>query len=45
MLVKGGDYRVDQIAGHEAVLAHGGDVVIVPLKPNRFQFLKSSKKC
>lgn len=26
VLVKGGDYTVEQIAGHEAVLAHGGEV-------------------
>ncbi|MDP3859314.1 MAG: bifunctional D-glycero-beta-D-manno-heptose-7-phosphate kinase/D-glycero-beta-D-manno-heptose 1-phosphate adenylyltransferase HldE [Stagnimonas sp.] len=26
VLVKGGDYRVEQIAGHEAVLANGGEV-------------------
>ncbi|MFC0267509.1 bifunctional D-glycero-beta-D-manno-heptose-7-phosphate kinase/D-glycero-beta-D-manno-heptose 1-phosphate adenylyltransferase HldE [Kushneria aurantia] len=29
ILVKGGDYRVEQIAGHEAVLAAGGEVRIL----------------
>lgn len=29
VLVKGGDYTVEEIAGHEAVLAHGGDVKIL----------------
>ena len=29
VLVKGGDYTVEQIAGHQAVLAHGGDVIIL----------------
>ncbi len=33
VLVKGGDYRVEQIAGHEAVLAAGGAVEILPFKP------------
>lgn len=33
VLVKGGDYRVEQIAGHEAVLAAGGKVEILPFKP------------
>jgi D-beta-D-heptose 7-phosphate kinase/D-beta-D-heptose 1-phosphate adenosyltransferase len=31
VLVKGGDYTVDQIAGASEVLAHGGRVVINPL--------------
>ncbi|MCS4503041.1 bifunctional D-glycero-beta-D-manno-heptose-7-phosphate kinase/D-glycero-beta-D-manno-heptose 1-phosphate adenylyltransferase HldE [Arhodomonas aquaeolei] len=31
VLVKGGDYRVEDIAGHESVLARGGDVRILPL--------------
>lgn len=30
VLVKGGDYTVEQIAGHVEVLAHGGQVVILP---------------
>lgn len=30
VLVKGGDYQVEQIAGHEAVLARGGQVKILP---------------
>jgi D-beta-D-heptose 7-phosphate kinase/D-beta-D-heptose 1-phosphate adenosyltransferase len=29
VLVKGGDYSVDQIAGHESVLARGGEVRIL----------------
>lgn len=29
VLVKGGDYQVKEIAGHEAVLANGGDVKIL----------------
>ncbi|OGT45796.1 MAG: bifunctional heptose 7-phosphate kinase/heptose 1-phosphate adenyltransferase [Gammaproteobacteria bacterium RIFCSPHIGHO2_12_FULL_38_11] len=31
VLVKGGDYRVEQIAGHEAVLKKGGKVLTIPL--------------
>ncbi len=30
ILVKGGDYRPEQIAGHECVIAHGGEVRILP---------------
>jgi D-beta-D-heptose 7-phosphate kinase/D-beta-D-heptose 1-phosphate adenosyltransferase len=33
MLVKGGDYTVDQIAGADFVLSRGGRVVTVPLVP------------
>lgn len=29
VLVKGGDYRVEEIAGHEAVLANGGEVRVL----------------
>lgn len=29
VLVKGGDYRPEQIAGHECVIAHGGKVVVL----------------
>lgn len=29
VLVKGGDYQVEDIAGHEAVLAHGGNVRVL----------------
>ena len=29
ILVKGGDYRVEEIAGHESVLERGGEVVIL----------------
>lgn len=32
VLVKGGDYKVEDIAGHEAVLANGGEVIIIPFK-------------
>jgi D-beta-D-heptose 7-phosphate kinase/D-beta-D-heptose 1-phosphate adenosyltransferase len=35
VLVKGGDYRVDTVVGAPDVLAHGGDVVIVPLTPGQ----------
>lgn len=31
VLVKGGDYSIDQIAGASHVLAHGGEVKIVPI--------------
>ncbi|MBC8315908.1 MAG: D-glycero-beta-D-manno-heptose 1-phosphate adenylyltransferase [Bacteroidales bacterium] len=31
ILVKGADYSVDQIAGHDIVQAHGGEVVTIPL--------------
>ena len=30
ILVKGGDYSVEQIAGHKEVLANGGKVIILP---------------
>ncbi|NVO31500.1 D-glycero-beta-D-manno-heptose 1-phosphate adenylyltransferase [Hymenobacter lapidiphilus] len=33
ILVKGDDYAVSQIVGHEAVLARGGQVLTVPLVP------------
>ena len=32
-LVKGGDYTVEQIAGHKSVLARGGDVIILDFVP------------
>jgi D-beta-D-heptose 7-phosphate kinase/D-beta-D-heptose 1-phosphate adenosyltransferase len=35
VLVKGGDYTVEQIAGAPAVLANGGEVQIVRFKPGR----------
>ena len=35
VLVKGGDYSVDTVVGATDVLAHGGDVVIVPLTPGQ----------
>ncbi|MFP4147602.1 MAG: bifunctional D-glycero-beta-D-manno-heptose-7-phosphate kinase/D-glycero-beta-D-manno-heptose 1-phosphate adenylyltransferase HldE [Halorhodospira sp.] len=31
LLVKGGDYRPEQIAGHDAVIAAGGTVEVLPL--------------
>jgi len=34
LLVKGGDYSPEQIAGREEVEAAGGSVVIIPLVPN-----------
>lgn len=34
VLVKGGDYQVEQIAGHEEVLSHGGSVQIIPFVAN-----------
>lgn len=30
ILVKGGDYKVEQIAGHKQVIANGGEVIIMP---------------
>jgi D-glycero-beta-D-manno-heptose 1-phosphate adenylyltransferase len=33
VLVKGADYRVDQIAGHDIVLAKGGEVKLIDLVP------------
>ena len=33
VLVKGGDYRPEQIAGHESVLARGGQVRVMPFVP------------
>ncbi len=33
VLVKGGDYTVEQIAGHREVLANGGEVKILSFKP------------
>ena len=35
VLVKGGDYTVDQIVGAQGVLDRGGRVVIIPLLPGR----------
>lgn len=31
VLVKGGDYKVEDIAGHDIVLARGGEVKLIPL--------------
>jgi rfaE bifunctional protein nucleotidyltransferase chain/domain len=33
VLVKGGDYKLDQIAGADFVLSRGGQVVALPLVP------------
>jgi D-beta-D-heptose 7-phosphate kinase/D-beta-D-heptose 1-phosphate adenosyltransferase len=33
VLVKGGDYKVNEIAGHKAVLANGGEVKILKFVP------------
>ena len=35
VLVKGGDYRAEDVVGAESVTADGGRVVIVPLTPDR----------
>jgi D-beta-D-heptose 7-phosphate kinase / D-beta-D-heptose 1-phosphate adenosyltransferase len=35
VLVKGGDYRLDQVVGRELVEAGGGRVVLVPLTPEK----------
>ncbi len=35
VLVKGGDYRVDEIAGGEAVIRNGGEVRVLGFKPGR----------
>ena len=34
-LVKGGDYRVEQIAGGDTVLKNGGEVRVLGFKPGR----------
>ncbi|MDX1408683.1 MAG: D-glycero-beta-D-manno-heptose 1-phosphate adenylyltransferase [Saprospiraceae bacterium] len=33
ILVKGGDYRVEDVVGRDVVEAHGGNVVIIPFLP------------
>ena len=33
ILVKGGDYKPEEIAGSDFVLAHGGEIKIIPLLP------------
>ena len=35
VLVKGGDYAVEEMVGHDEVRAAGGEVVIVPYLPGR----------
>jgi D-beta-D-heptose 7-phosphate kinase/D-beta-D-heptose 1-phosphate adenosyltransferase len=34
ILVKGADYRIDQVVGHEIVESYGGRVVLVELLPD-----------
>jgi D-beta-D-heptose 7-phosphate kinase/D-beta-D-heptose 1-phosphate adenosyltransferase len=43
ILVKGGDYRIDQIAGHDIVLQNGGEVLTIPLVDG-FSTTKISEK-
>ena len=35
VLVKGGDYALDEMVGREEVRAAGGEVVVVPYLPGR----------
>jgi len=35
VLVKGGDYRAEQIAGGDTVLKNGGEVRVLGFKPGR----------
>lgn len=35
VLIKGGDYRADDIVGGPEVLAAGGEIVVAPLVPGR----------
>jgi D-beta-D-heptose 7-phosphate kinase/D-beta-D-heptose 1-phosphate adenosyltransferase len=35
VLVKGGDYRVEQIAGGDTVRKYGGEVRVLAFKPGR----------
>jgi bifunctional ADP-heptose synthase (sugar kinase/adenylyltransferase) len=35
VLVKGGDYQLDQVVGREFVEASGGRVMLVPLTPEK----------
>jgi D-beta-D-heptose 7-phosphate kinase/D-beta-D-heptose 1-phosphate adenosyltransferase len=35
VLVKGADYREDQVVGHDVVASYGGEVVLAALEPNR----------
>lgn len=35
ILVKGGDYKIEEIVGRDTVLEHGGEVVAVPLVEGR----------
>lgn len=44
-LVKGADYRVDQVVGKEVVEASGGKVFLVDLLPDRSTSLLIEKMC
>ena len=49
VLVKGGDYRADQIAGADTVLRNGGEVRVLGFKPGRsttalIEAMKRTKK-
>jgi D-beta-D-heptose 7-phosphate kinase/D-beta-D-heptose 1-phosphate adenosyltransferase len=35
VLVKGGDYQLDQVVGREEVEAAGGEVILIPFLPGR----------
>ena len=35
ILVKGGDYREDQVVGRRMIADWGGSVVLIPLVPDR----------
>ena len=35
VLVKGGDYTVDEVVGRDLVESNGGKVIIIPLVPNK----------
>jgi len=35
ILVKGGDYTIEQVVGRDIVEDHGGEVVLIPLIPGR----------
>jgi rfaE bifunctional protein nucleotidyltransferase chain/domain len=38
ILVKGGDYQIEEIVGHEFVLANGGQVLTIPLVAGTFLY-------
>ena len=45
VLVKGADYRIDQVVGKEVVEAAGGKVILVDLLPDRSTSLLIEKMC